>query len=247
MSTRSAFLRPWILAPLVLLACGGSGSRQSQPPAPASDPAYQFEAKPYLQMGNNPTAADRLTRVWQALDEAAVWGVEIQVQPGGSWLPMAPPESSLVAVSGTGYRVWTSILQPLQPGGAFSYRVLRNGKEVFLQTGPGPAKGRARPSASPWWRIWWTVMAPRDWRWLARSRSRSRICWWRWGTWSTTGARSGSTGPGSSPPTTGTRRIPPRARPSCAARSWWACWATMIPSTTPGIGTWPRSGQTLQK
>jgi len=149
----------WILAPLAILACGGGGSgarppvvslppHPPPPPVPPANPSFRFEAKPYLQLGNNPGAPDRLSLLWQTLDEQADWVVEIQGQPEGPWLAMAPPASRRVAVTGMAFRphrVWIASLQPLEPGGVFSYRLLRDGTEVFRQAGARALKGPGQP------------------------------------------------------------------------------------------------------
>lgn len=134
---------PGILLSLAILACGGGG--HGAPARAASQQAtYLFEAEPYLQIGDNPNEADRLTLVWQSLDEAAAWRVEIRTRPGAPWRPMAPPAYHLVAVPGMGpapHRVWAGSLQPLEPGGSFDYRLLRDGLEVFQQAGARALKG----------------------------------------------------------------------------------------------------------
>lgn len=142
---------PALLLLAFLSACGG-GSHQAPRTQPATIPAEPpagdsavFKVKPYLQMGNNPDLPDRLRLLWHSDGAVTGWSVEIRHGAQPAWIPMAAPASTLVDVPRAAlgrHLVWSATLAPLTPGETFDYRVLQDGRQVFLQTGV-----KARPVA----------------------------------------------------------------------------------------------------
>jgi 3',5'-cyclic AMP phosphodiesterase CpdA len=103
-----------------------------------------FIAKPYLQIGRNPSPTT-LELMWQTPDAAADWAVEIRTTPTGKWIKAeAPQYISATPDSAKARRVYHSLLSGLLPGGSFSYRVLLAGKSVFTAEAKAP-KGENQP------------------------------------------------------------------------------------------------------
>ena len=113
-----------LLAPACVLFCV---------PVAAQVPVSPFLVRPYIQIGNAPTIAEKesLVLLWQTEDtDAANWQVEMRI--GGKWTAMDAPRYRRVAIPGANvYRLYSDVLTDLNPGASASYRVLKNGAEVF--------------------------------------------------------------------------------------------------------------------
>lgn len=97
-----------------------------------------FIAKPYLQIGRQPSPTS-LELMWQTPDVVAEWAVELRVGSGGKWTKASAVEFvSAVTDSARPRRVYHSLLAGLEPGGSFTYRVLRAGKPVFVADARAP-------------------------------------------------------------------------------------------------------------
>ncbi len=111
--------------------------------APAADSAVKstanpFIAKPYLQIGRVP-APGSLQLLWHAADDAAEWSVEHRAGSDRPWKKAETPESRRVAVAGVApHRVYRAALTGLEPGGTFSYRVLKGGEATFSAEARAP-------------------------------------------------------------------------------------------------------------
>ncbi|WP_435009753.1 metallophosphoesterase [Tundrisphaera lichenicola] len=107
----------------------------------ATDP---FLAKPYLQIGDAPTAnSGDLILLWHAEDVDADWSVEHRANDEAPWIRTESPTSKRVAVPTIeAHRVYRAALKGLAAGQTFTYRVLKGGEEVFRSA------GRARKSAA---------------------------------------------------------------------------------------------------
>ena len=96
-----------------------------------------FVAKPYLQIGRNPTPQS-LQVLWHAADTTAKWTVEHRNDAKSSWVKAAMPTFTTVAIKDSSpafFRVFHATLTGLMAGTKFTYRVLKNGKEVFQAQG----------------------------------------------------------------------------------------------------------------
>jgi 3',5'-cyclic AMP phosphodiesterase CpdA len=91
-----------------------------------------FIAKPYLQIGNNPSPTT-MQLLWHSADDNSVWTVEMQADKNASWVKTAEPKFTTVAVQIiTPHKVYNASFTGLKAGGTFKYKVLRDGKEVFV-------------------------------------------------------------------------------------------------------------------
>lgn len=92
-----------------------------------------FVAKPYLQIGRNPSP-ETLQLLWHAADADAAWDVEYRANKTAAWAKAPAPTTSRVLVTGktAPHRVYNASLTGLKPGTTFQYRVLKEGKEVFM-------------------------------------------------------------------------------------------------------------------
>jgi len=69
-----------------------------------------FIAKPYLQIGRQPSATS-LELMWQAPDMAAEWAVEVRTTPSGKWVKAGAPEFVAAVVdSAKARRVYHALL-----------------------------------------------------------------------------------------------------------------------------------------
>ncbi len=97
-----------------------------------------FIANPYLQIGREPSAK-ALTLLWHVADVDADWTVELKVKAGDAWKKSGSAEYTRVAVGGIEpHRIYRSILKDLTNGGTFTYRLLKNGAEVFTAEAIAP-------------------------------------------------------------------------------------------------------------
>lgn len=101
-----------------------------------------FVARPYLQIGRNPSAQS-LQLLWQTPIESATWSVEYRLNDRAAWTKAATPSITDVAVAGIQpHRIYQANLTGLKPGHTFQYRVIKEGKPVFS------AEGKAGPAAN---------------------------------------------------------------------------------------------------
>ncbi len=101
-----------------------------------------FRAKPYLQMGDNPSNVSGLALLWQTADTDADWLVEVKTAGPSKWRKMEAPGFRRVAVRGIdAHRVYHAGLKGLKAGEEFDYRVSMAGAQVFS------SHARARKSA----------------------------------------------------------------------------------------------------
>ena len=117
---------------LILLLLGRMTLAQNEPANPI------FIAKPYLQIGRNPSP-ESLQLLWHAPDATANWSVEQRASKSTSWVKTQPPTSVRVAVAGVEpHRVYHASLTGLKPGSSLGYRVMKDGKEVFAAEAKAP-------------------------------------------------------------------------------------------------------------
>ncbi len=100
-----------------------------------NNPASEFLVKPYLQIGNNP-GPKSLQLLWHTNDEGAQWLVEYKTGSVTGWTKSGNQTSSKIAVANTEpFLVYNASINSLLPGGSFTYRVSKNGKQVFIAEG----------------------------------------------------------------------------------------------------------------
>jgi hypothetical protein len=84
-----------------------------------------FIAKPYLQIGHNPSP-ESLQLLWHTADESSVWTVELQADKSTIWTKNDEPKFTTVAVKGIApHRVYNASLTGLKTGSTFKYKVFR--------------------------------------------------------------------------------------------------------------------------
>jgi len=97
-----------------------------------------FIAKPYLQIGREPSA-ESLELLWHVADVNADWNVEQSADGKTAWKKTLAPVYTRVAVSGIDpHRVYNAKFTSLVPGSIFSYRVLKDNKVVFTAQAKAP-------------------------------------------------------------------------------------------------------------
>ena len=95
-----------------------------------------FLTIPYLQIGSEP-GSQSLAILWHATDATAVWTVEHKKKD--TWVKTEAPVITHIATANTAsHFVFRSVITGLIPGSIFSYRVLKNGKEVFTAKAHAP-------------------------------------------------------------------------------------------------------------
>jgi len=117
-----------------------------------------FLVKPYLQLGDAPALAkhESLILLWHTSGKTAAWSVEVRTAKDSNWRKMSEPQATTVSApagppevagknaakkDGPGspgiprHLVYRASLTNLEPGQEFSYRVLREGRDVFSATG----------------------------------------------------------------------------------------------------------------
>ncbi len=107
---------------------------------PPAEPALLVQ--PYLQLGGAP-AADALSLLWHAPDREADWAVELTCGEGPA-RSLRPTFVRVAVPTVAPHRVYTAVLRPLEPGAAFAYRLLLDGKPVFHGAGRA-RKGPGQP------------------------------------------------------------------------------------------------------
>jgi len=97
-----------------------------------------FIASPYLQIGNVATVQS-LQLLWHAADSTADWQVEYKVTNGLKWTNTEKPTATKINIAGTSpYAVFRTTINGLIAGSSFTYRILKNNKEVFIAQAKAP-------------------------------------------------------------------------------------------------------------
>jgi len=95
-------------------------------------------AKPYLQLGQAPSPGS-LVMLWHADDVDAGWSVSYRPSSASPWREIPKLEFRRIAVSGAApHRLYKATLNELEAGAIFSYRIRRDGREVFLAEARAP-------------------------------------------------------------------------------------------------------------
>lgn len=101
-----------------------------------------FIAKPYLQIGDKPSA-ESLKLLWHAAESNAEWRVELKVKKNTEWIKAEQPSFTKIAVAGIApHRVYHASLKGLESGSTFQYRIFKDNIEVFSSTGKTPRNGK---------------------------------------------------------------------------------------------------------
>ncbi|MDP4265615.1 MAG: metallophosphoesterase [Bacteroidota bacterium] len=97
-----------------------------------------FVVKPYLQIGQSPSASS-LDLLWQTADENADWVVEVKNPGNKNWAPATKPGFTFISAKGISRRkAYTVHLTELAPGSIFNYHLSKNGKIIFTATAMAP-------------------------------------------------------------------------------------------------------------
>jgi acid phosphatase type 7 len=97
-----------------------------------------FIAKPYLQIGNNPSSTS-LQLLWHTADTNSDWSVEVKTSENASWIKMPQPIATKIAVSNIAtHYVFHASLTGLEADSIFKYKVLKNNQEVFTSDAKAP-------------------------------------------------------------------------------------------------------------
>jgi predicted phosphodiesterase len=97
-----------------------------------------FVTSPYLQIGSAPNASS-LQLLWHATDENSSWIVEHKTTAVSSWTNTGKPLATKITTTGIApHIVYRTALTGLVPGSTFTYRVLKNNKEVFSSQAQAP-------------------------------------------------------------------------------------------------------------
>lgn len=94
-----------------------------------------FLVKPYLQIGNNPNPQS-LQLLWHTNNETDQWLVEYKSGAATGWKKSESQTYSKIAVvNAEPFLVYNASMHALQPGTSFTYRILKNGQQVFTAEG----------------------------------------------------------------------------------------------------------------
>ena len=97
-----------------------------------------FITSPYLQIGNA-TIVQSLQLLWHAEDSTANWQVEYKTIENTKWIKSEKPAATAINIAGANpYAVYRTTLKQLSAGNTFTYRVLKNNKEVFTAQATAP-------------------------------------------------------------------------------------------------------------
>jgi len=106
--------------------------------AQETKPGGLFIAKPYLQIGREPST-ESLELLWHVDDVNADWTVEQRNGKNAAWKRTEQVAYTRIAVKGIPpHRVYHTKLTSLIPGSTFAYQVLKDGKVVFSADGKAP-------------------------------------------------------------------------------------------------------------
>ena len=138
----------WLVLSFACVSLLGSSTLRAQVvAAPAAETKTRqglFLAKPYLQLGQA-SRPGTLAVLWLADDVDAEWSVAYRPSSAAPWRQAAKPDSRRIAVTGAAaHRVYQATLNDLEAGAVVSYRVNRDGREVFTAEVRAP-KGQGQP------------------------------------------------------------------------------------------------------
>jgi len=126
---------------LLLILCSLDVSCQSKSGNKSANTS-PFIAKPYLQIGTNPSATT-LDILWQTNNEEAKWMVETKAFDSKKWMTASTPGFKILTASNiVGRRIYMVSLSNLVTGSEFSYRISRNKKQVFIAIAKAPKSAR---------------------------------------------------------------------------------------------------------
>ncbi len=115
-----------------------------------SNSAETFVVKPYVQLGDQPDLkeSESMEILWLTRspgDESKDWKLEFDCSNKSKWQTGKIVEAKRMgSLDGQSLYRYTGRVSNLKPGEAFSYRLIRNEKQVF-QSGSTARKGRAQP------------------------------------------------------------------------------------------------------
>jgi len=90
-----------------------------------------FFTKPYIQIGQNPSP-NSLQVLWHTLEANNSWSVEHRLNDKMVWMKADSIFMRPVAVKGIeAHRIYTAQLSGLNAGSNFTYRILKDGEQVF--------------------------------------------------------------------------------------------------------------------
>ena len=105
--------------------------------------AGPFVQSPYLQLGDHPSDATRMTLLWHATETPAHFSVRVKVLGGKKWEAQPGITHRRIAVRGIEpHLVYAAELTGLKPGIEFDYEVSRDCDVVFM------SRALARKSAN---------------------------------------------------------------------------------------------------
>ena len=95
--------------------------------------AGPFIQSPYLQLGDHPSDATKMTLLWHTTDTPAQFSVRVKVLGGKKWEAQPGITRRRIAVRGIEpHLVYAAELTGLRPGIEFDYEVSRDGQVVFM-------------------------------------------------------------------------------------------------------------------
>ncbi len=110
--------------------------------------AGPFVQSPYLQLGDHPSDATKMTLLWHATETHAQFRVRVKVLGGKKWEAQPGVTHRRIAVRGIEpHLVYAAELTGLKPGAEFDYEVSRDGQVVFM------SRALARKSANQAYRF----------------------------------------------------------------------------------------------
>lgn len=94
-----------------------------------------FLIKPYIQMGDKPalTNPESLELIWQTADRNGNWSVQERVDGSKDWVNLTGLQAtSFILPEHKPRRLYVQKLTNLHPGKPFEYRIMLNGKPLFV-------------------------------------------------------------------------------------------------------------------
>jgi len=123
-----------LLSFIIITACYSASAQNKEPDT-------LFFVNPYLQIGSQ-SSSESLSLLWQTRAQKAVWTVEHRTNNNDKWLKTGNPIGTRIDISGTPLHiVYRTALSGLVPGSMFTYRILENGKQVFIGQAHAPRSG----------------------------------------------------------------------------------------------------------
>jgi acid phosphatase type 7 len=131
--------RTWHVIVLAISICLFAAGYLNQAIA-QTNAASVFLIKPYVQLGNQPTlqSSESMEILWAPMsptDAPKSWSIEVSAATNSKWRPGKIVETKLIStIQGHQIYRYTGLVSELKPGEPFSYRVLKDNKEVFQAT-----------------------------------------------------------------------------------------------------------------